>query len=108
MRKRAREPPDIEVNKDPNKPYAYYDRNRNEIYLYVRDEKKAIPALIHELTHWAQNMFLDFEDMHQTEPAYKAYLKADDEYRKNRLLPMPRYVTENHAYLISDVLYTYD
>jgi hypothetical protein len=93
-----------EIKIDGIKGKSYYNPMLNDIYLSTfLTEDQVIRALVHEITHWSQFMFLDYEDMKLIQPSYKAYMEAERAYENNEIDCPPMHIIERHAYLISDV-----
>jgi antirestriction protein ArdC len=95
IRKRAKSHPRIKIEKIDG--FSYYNPLWNRIHLTANDEDTAIRILIHELTHWSQHMFLEYQDVKKIELSYRKFTKKN---------VTPHHVIEKHAYFISDdILY---
>jgi hypothetical protein len=81
---------------------SFYLPERNSIYLCAKDEESAMRTLTHELTHWAQYMFLEWEEMRHISVTYSIYLDAQLSYLSNERGVPPTHLIEKHACLISD------
>jgi len=105
MRKIARKFPDIIINHKEKKSCYAYTPGCNEIRLGLspdKGESRVVNSLIHEITHWAEYMFLEYDEMKLVDMSYRDFLEKDKLSDVGRCKPPPMHIIEKVAYYISD------